>query len=786
MQNRKIAFILAVLLVFGCGQKNSKNSPEEYIKNSNAYYSKAVSLYNKLISESSNPSVLYLNSGKLYFSHGEYDLAIKALGKSSETEAKKFLAISFYRLGDFTDALEIFSKENIPDDEFRYYYGLTCERLNLFSQAIKVYEEVQGKEYKPQASLRLEEIQRQKGIISIKDADPGIAKIINNAPDDKLYPQAGALVLLANESIEITQKDTQESTMHYLIKVLNERGKENFAESAIEYDSTFEKIELVYARTIKPDGQVVYVGSRHIRDLSKYLNFPLYSNARVFIISFPEVANGAVLEYKIKIKRSQLVNKKDFFLSYPVQNYEPIISAEFSLTIPKERDLKIKIINEEYNDFGADLKPIKDEKGDNLIYRWQFKNIPQIIPEPGMPSDVEVNPTVFLSTFAKWQDIYSWWWELAKNKIKTDGSISAEVKRLIKGKLTDLEKARAIYNFCAKDIRYVAVEYGEAGYEPHPASEIFRNKYGDCKDQAVLLVTMLKEAGLDASLVLISTKQYYNLNNDFPSGLFNHCIAVLYLENKAVFLDPTAETCSFGDLPLGDQGRKVLVFKENGYSIEETPLYLGEHNLIKQELKIKVNADESIVGAKTNVTIGAFDQRQRYWLLYTQPELIQNALKNIIQEVSIGARLGNYKIENLNDLNTPVLLSYDFSGPEYFTKAGPLRIMPQLASIDTSLVSKESRKYPIDSGLLDKRESSLEITIPKNFVVKYMPDNVKIDSLWFDFKQEYSFKNNKIYLKQLSYSKRNKITKEEYVRFKSFMENLARSVKQRIVLEKLK
>jgi hypothetical protein len=297
---------------------------------------------------------------------------------------------------------------------------------------------------------------------------------------------------------------------------------------------------------------------------------------------------------------------------------------------------------------------------------------------------------------------------------------------------------------------------------------------------------MLREAGLSAFPVLIGTKKYYNLNEDFPSALFNHCIAALYLENKIIFLDPTAETCSFGDLPLGDQRRRVLVFRDSGYDIKETLLYSGEHNLIKQELKLKVNEDESIAGAKVNITRGAYDQKQRYWLLYTQPELIQDALKNIIQEVSIGAKLGNYKIDNLNDLNTPVILSYNFRGPEYFTKAGFLRIMPQLAMIDTSLTTKENRKYPIDFGLLEKHEFSLEISIPKNFIMQYMPDNIKIDSPWYSFTQEYSFKDNRIYLKQLSYNKTDRVVKEEYARFRSFMENLARSVKQRIVLEKIR
>ncbi len=784
--DKKIIVFFILIFLSGCAQKAAEVSPKEYIQKSDIYYKGAVAQYKRLIIQGKDASKLSFELGRLYFSHGEYDLAVNAFKKSGGHAAGKMLALTYYRMGNFTDALEIFNREKSLDDEGNYYYGLTCERLNLFDHALKIYKQVRGREFRAKAVLRVEDIERQGGLINIKDVDSKIARIILEAPDAKLYPQAGALILLADESIEITERNTQESSLHYLVKILNERGKENFAEAGIEYDSTFEKVELEYARTIKPDGKVAYVGSRHIRDVSKYLNFPLYSNARIFIISFPEVSLGATLEYKLKIKRSQLANKKDFFSVYPLQSEEPIISADLSIIMPKEKNLRVKIINEEYNDFDANLKANVEERGTNLVYRWQFKDLPEIVPEPDMPADAEINPSLLFSTFANWGDLYSWWWDLAKDKIKADSSIKEAVKELIKGKPSDSDKARAIYNFCAKNIRYVAVEYGQAGYEPHYAADIFRNKYGDCKDQSILLVTMLKEAGLSASPVLIATKEYYNLNEDFPSALFNHCIAAVYLKDKVIFLDPTAETCSFGDLPLGDQRRRVLVFKEGGYDIEEIPFYPAEHNLVKQELKLKINEDESISGAKINITLGAYGQRQRYWLLYTQSELIQDALKNIIQDISIGAKLDSYNIDNLGNLNAPVVLSYSFHGPEYFTKAGLLRIMPQLTNLDTSLTAKDSRKYPIDFKSLDNREVYIEFAIPESFVLKYMPENINRESPWISFNAEYTFKNNKIYFKQIIKGKSDKVTREEYAVFKDFIENLGRSIKQRIVLEKIR
>jgi hypothetical protein len=531
---------------------------------------------------------------------------------------------------------------------------------------------------------------------------------------------------------------------------------------------------------------VVDVGSRHIRDVSKYLNFPLYSNARVYIISFPEIIEGAAIEYKVKIYRNQLINKKEFTETYFLQTAEPIISANFIIDLPKEKALYLKILNNNYNNSGAKLEPQIQTKDDHLIYSWQFKNIPQIIPESNMPADVEINPTVLLSTFSQWKEIYNWWWPLAKDKIKADDAIKNKVTQLTGGLAGEEAKARAIYNFCAQKIRYVAVEYGQAGYEPHSASDIFKNKYGDCKDQAILLVTMLKEAGIAAWPVLIPTKECYNLNKDFPAVLFNHCIACVLVKDKIIFLDPTASTCAFGDLPASDQARRVLIFKEDTYEIQDTPLHSASRNLIRQYIDIDINPDESISSQKIISSLGVYDQAQRYWLLYTQPQLIEETLKEKIQDISIGAKLITYNIKNLNDLNIPVELSYKFYGPEYFTSAGNLKIMPQLAGLDASLVAKEKRRYAIDFGILDTKETVFEIKIPRNFIIKYIPANLSESSPWLDFNVEYKNEGAKLYFKQKTQLKKTVISENEYAAFKSFFEAIAKKIKQRIILEKIK
>jgi len=417
-------------------------------------------------------------------------------------------------------------------------------------------------------------------------------------------------------------------------------------------------------------------------------------------------------------------------------------------------------------------------------YRWRFKDIPQVVPEPDMPPQCEINPTVLISSFSSWDEIYAWWWDLARDKMIPDDAIRQQVASLTAAATAAEDKARALYEFCAREIRYVAVEYGQAGYEPHFAADIMKNKYGDCKDQSILLVTMLREAGIDAWPVLIATREYYDLDPAFPSLLFNHCIAAASIGGTTVFMDPTAETCPFEDLPAADQDRQVLMCAPERYHIEKTPLFPASHNTARQRLRLTLKADESVSGEKIIETSGIYDQGQRYWLLYTQPELIEQALKEKVQDISVGGSLTAYAIENLQDLRGPVVMRYSFQGPEYLTAAGSLRLMPRLAYFDASLVAKEERTYPIAFAALDTKEQEFEIELPPETAVRYLPSSVQEDNQWFSFQVSYEHGKDTVRCAQRFTLKQSSVKVEEYAAFKRLCERLAQTVKQSIVLEK--
>ena len=422
--------------------------------------------------------------------------------------------------------------------------------------------------------------------------------------------------------------------------------------------------------------------------------------------------------------------------------------------------------------------------GDNILYSWKFNNIEQLIPEPQMPPLSEATPVILLSTFESWKQLYDWWWPLAKDKIQVNEPMKAKVHELVNPAMTATEKAQALYNFCIRNIRYVGVEYGQAGYEPHPAPEIFSNKYGDCKDQAILLVSMFGEVGIKAYPVLIGTREVPKLQNDFPSLLFNHCIVVAEIDGEFIFLDPTGETVLFGDLPAGDQGRDVFVCFENEGKLMQTPKYPASHNQAVKKTVLSFADVKEIKGQREIRTQGIFDQGQRAWLRYSMPALIEETLRQKIQDALPGGRLADYKIENLDDMKQGIVLLYNFSGSDFLIKAGEkMWVIPQLGSIDLDAVSKNERNFGIDFSLPQTFLTTIEINLPLEYRVKSLPKPVESDNPWFSYKHRYEEKENKIIFTEENVYKKDFIDVKDYGEYKKILEQLSKDIRQSIVVE---
>ena len=312
-------------------------------------YQKLSSYYEQLLIDNPDDLDLRMKLAQFYYDFRDYQKAKDVLKHSQTKEERILLAKILVKLKEYDYAIEIFEQLKIDPasaphtyaySEYFYLYGEVLENKNLFPKAIEIYKKIKGA-FKQKALARI-------GHIKLKIEDtlpPHITSLSSQAQNflEEVKDEA-AIIYFVDEKTEITEENSSVSTIHVIEQILQERAKE-LGEIDIGYDSTYERVELELARVISKDGKVVYAGKENIRDVSRYLNFPLYSNSRALIISMPLVEVGAFIEYKIKIYSSKLINEDDFSFIYRLRERYPIFKAKFTLTLPQQRKINFKFFN---------------------------------------------------------------------------------------------------------------------------------------------------------------------------------------------------------------------------------------------------------------------------------------------------------------------------------------------------------------------------------------------------------------------------------------------------------
>ncbi|MBI3779758.1 MAG: transglutaminase domain-containing protein, partial [candidate division NC10 bacterium] len=154
---------------------------------------------------------------------------------------------------------------------------------------------------------------------------------------------------------------------------------------------------------------------------------------------------------------------------------------------------------------------------------------------------------------------------LLSDRLDASTQIKEKTGSLTASKNSVLDKMRSVSEFVQHDIRYVAIELGIGGWQPHAASDVFQHRYGDCKDKATLMRSMLREIGVDSYHVVINT-QRGSVTPDSPARhAFNHAIMAVKLPDgltdpsliatmqhptlgRILFFDPTDPITPFGQI----------------------------------------------------------------------------------------------------------------------------------------------------------------------------------------------------------------------------------------------
>jgi len=345
------------------------------------------------------------------------------------------------------------------------------------------------------------------------------------------------------------------------IRVQSYAGVQKAGQLIFNYQSANEKLEVRTVRVTKPDGKIITAGSEAVQDMTSPVAqvAPMYTDLRQKHVVVPGLSPGDILEYETLTTTEHPLTPGRFWQAWNFISDEICLDEQVELNVPLKSALQTHL--------NADIQPEMRMENGRHIFVWKTSNLahPEA-PKSAAGFDVRAllegqkeapSRRLFITSFENWLDISSWYAALEKDRRAPTAPVKAKAEEVTHGARTDLEKVQAIYEYVAKNIRYVSLSFGQGRYQPHFAAEVLANQYGDCKDKATLFEAMLEAIGIHASPVLLQSGG--NVDPDMPNPLeFNHVISYVRLGDRDLWLDSTVGVAPFGYLLPQVRGKKAL------------------------------------------------------------------------------------------------------------------------------------------------------------------------------------------------------------------------------------
>ncbi len=615
--------------------------------------------------------------------------------------------------------------------------------------------------------------------------DAELKDAIAHAPSSAEWPNNNYARLLDLGSATVKPDGTVVARYRLTYKLFNERARD-LAEVNLPYNSSYQEIQVLSARTIKRDGSVIKVRPADIRTTAQFGDYLMYDDAQGYGFSMPGIEDNCIIDYTWEETTRPLFLPGHFTTFWGFNGPEPVGVSRFTLHVPTSKPVRSRVAND------ASLKATETTSpdGKTLTYVWEKRNLKPVELEPAMPAFGQIAKWMEVSSLDSWQEIASWFWKLESPQAKGTPAIRATVASLIQGKTSEEEKARALYDWCANRVRYVGLEFGLSAYKPHIAGEVHDKLYGDCKDKATLLITMLDLAGIKAAPVLLHAEDRRDMQESLPTlNAFNHCIALATVNGKEVWLDATAEACAYGDIPAGDRGVDAFVIQDGRGAFRRIPPYTGEENGIDVLSKITFAPDGS---AKADVSMslrGESGQGMRARARSTTPEQRKQIAQGLAQRLSAGATVTNFTLPDGSHKDGPFVMTVAAEAPRLAHKTGNLLLIPLgfgSAEERTNPYQAEKRKWPVVEETAATTRSTTEIKLPDGYDLEDLPTSLDLDSPIQNFHRTVakSADGRTVTIVTTVASKPGSAAPDQYSKVRAYFDEVLKTSDDQIVLKK--
>ncbi len=289
------------------------------------------------------------------------------------------------------------------------------------------------------------------------------------------------------------------------------------------------------------------------------------------------------------------------------------------------------------------------------------------------------------------------------------------------------------------------VSRGIGGLQANHAADIYRNRYGDCKDKTTLLISMLQVAGIHAVYVPVDDRRGV-IDPNAPSLVGNHMITAIEIPadvqdprlkavvktkdgKRYLIFDPTNERTPVGNLPSYEQGSYGILAAGASSQVIALPVLAPEDNGTIQKGAFILLADGTLSGSVDTSHSGPEGGDLRMFLKYTDEKERHNYLESQVARSVPGVTLDAFEFVQPPALDRPLEFHYKLTAHQYAHQAGTmLLVRPRVVGSDALPSDNKARTVPIDLQATGHWHDSYDITLPDGYVVDEMPDPVNLDT----------------------------------------------------------
>jgi hypothetical protein len=572
-----------------------------------------------------------------------------------------------------------------------------------------------------------------------KDSVPDWVRVAASAPQGTYPRDTDAVVLLDETTLTVANDGKAVEHRRRVVRILRPSGRdEGVVHVSFDKDA---KILSLHVWSIAPDGHEYQMKDSEIGEFG----YPgeggaLYDDARYKEAEPPGRDPGGIVAYEYEQREEPYIREATWFF----QGSLPHVQQSFTLELPPGYVYKTTWAHHE----GSKAIDLEHQR-----YRWEIDQTPGIDLErvPLRPSQGALAGRMTVhygpagdATMGTWQGVGEWYSGLTRDRIVATPDIAAKAQELTAGKTDFYDKTEAIGEFVQKQIRYFVIEMGVGGFQPHPAEDIFKNRYGDCKDKATLLSAMLSSVGIHSDIMIVDTARGV-IDPQSPSIHANHAIGAIEIPEgyqspklrsvvtaksgkRYLIFDPTWEMTPFGQLEHNLQGSYGVLMEGERTEIVQLPLLSPELNTVRRTANLQLAADGSLKGSVVEKRFGDLSEERRE--MYTQGDAKEQStyLDHVLSHDFVSFAVSDVKVENAASLNKDFTTSFQIAADRYARNAGPLlMVRPRVLGSAGLNPDREPRLFPIDLKQTLQETDDFTIQLPDGYISDEVPDPVKLD-----------------------------------------------------------